>query len=114
MEVRESLRTRAMVNAGRLIAKLSTYKIVFTLSSSGYCAIHWLAIHNFSAYVFSSALVFGAMAAMSVAWLAKFRSDPRQRIALATDQQEVGAKRWNIRGSLARSRRCWRVSRTEA
>ena len=79
MEVRESLRTRGMVSAGRLIAKLSTYKIVFTLSSSGYCAIHWLVIHNFSAYVFSTALVFGAVAAMGVAWLANFAQRARAR-----------------------------------
>jgi hypothetical protein len=79
MEVRESLRTRAVVNAGRLITKLSTYKIVFVLSSSGYCAIHWLVIHNFSAFVFSSALVFGAMAAMGVAWLANFAHRGRAR-----------------------------------
>ena len=77
MEVRESLRTRAMVSAGRLIPKLSTY--VFTLSSSGYCAIHWLVIHNFSAYVFSTALVFGAVAAMGVAWLANFAQRARAR-----------------------------------
>ena len=71
MEVSE-LRQRRMVNARRLIARLSTFKIVFTLSSSGYCAIHWLVSHNFSTYVFSSALVFGAMAAMAIAWLANF------------------------------------------
>jgi hypothetical protein len=74
MEVRESLRTRAMVSAGRLIAKLSTNKIAFTLSSSGYCAIHWLVIHNFCAYVFSTALVFGAVAmVLPVLWPSLFR-----------------------------------------
>ena len=68
----QKLGQRRMVNARRLIARLSTFKIVFTLSSSGYCAIHWLVSHNFSTYVFSSALVFGAMAAMAIAWLANF------------------------------------------
>jgi hypothetical protein len=69
MRVSELLRQRPMVNVRRLIAKLSTFKIVFTLSSSGYCAIHWLLTHSFSTYVFSGALVFGAVAAMVVAWL---------------------------------------------
>jgi hypothetical protein len=69
VEVSELLRQRAVVNARKLIAKLSRFKVVFTLSSSGYCAIHWLAVHNFSTYVLSSALVFGVMTAMAVAWL---------------------------------------------
>jgi hypothetical protein len=42
---------------------------MFTLSSSGYCAIHSLVIHDFSIYVFAGGLVFGAIAAMVVAWL---------------------------------------------
>jgi hypothetical protein len=48
---------------------VSRFKIVFTLSSSGYCAIHWFVAHNFSTYMFSGALVFGAIVAMAVAWL---------------------------------------------
>ena len=44
-------------------------KTVFSLSSAGYCAIHWLVVHNFSSHVFLGALVFGAMAAVVVAWL---------------------------------------------
>ena len=49
--------------------KLNGLKIVFTLSSSTYCAIHWLLVHNFSVYVLSAALGFGAIAATLVAWL---------------------------------------------
>ena len=51
------------------VGKLSTLKSVFSLSSSGYCAVHWLVAHNFSVYVFSNALVFGAIATMAIAWL---------------------------------------------
>jgi hypothetical protein len=76
MGVSELLRQRPMVNVRRLIAKLSTLKIVFTLSSSGYCAIHWLLTHSFSTYVFSGALVFGAVAAMAVAWLSNSHRGP--------------------------------------
>jgi hypothetical protein len=63
------------VNARQSIAKLLRQKtllsrsgIVFTLSSSGYCAIHWLSTHNFSIYVLSGALAVGT-AAVAIAWL---------------------------------------------
>lgn len=65
----ELLRRRALSKGRSLVANLSRFKIVFTLSSSGYCAIHWLVAHNFSTYMLSGALVFGAMVAMAVAWL---------------------------------------------
>jgi hypothetical protein len=78
MGASELLRQRAMVNARRLIAKLSTFNFVFTLSSFGYCAIHWLLTHSFSTYVFSGALVFGAMAAMAVAWLLNSHRGPSE------------------------------------
>ena len=64
-----------MVNARRLIARLSRFKLVFPVASAGYCAIHWLAVHNFSSYVFGGALVFGAVAAMAVAWLSSFAQE---------------------------------------
>ena len=69
MEMSTSPRQSMAVNARRLIAKLSRFKSVFALSSAGYCAIHWLVAHNFSSHVFLGALVFGAMAAVAVAWL---------------------------------------------
>jgi hypothetical protein len=75
MEVSKSPRQGAMVNARRLIARLSRFKLVFTISSAGYCAIHWLAVHNFSSYVFGGALVFGAVAAIAVAWLSSFAQE---------------------------------------
>jgi hypothetical protein len=74
MKVSELLRPITLANARRSIAKLSRFKIVFTLSSSGYCAIHWLVVHNFSIYVFPGALVFGVVATMAVAWLSDWFS----------------------------------------
>lgn len=75
MEVSKSPRQGAMVSARRLIARLSRFKFVCPLSSAGYCAIHWLAVHNFSSYVLGGALVFGAVAAMAVAWLSSFAQE---------------------------------------
>jgi hypothetical protein len=46
---------------------LSRFKVAWTLSSSGYCAVHWLAVHNFSIYVLASAMVFGVITAMAAA-----------------------------------------------
>jgi hypothetical protein len=69
MEVSKSPTQSVVVNARRLVAKLSRSEFVFPLSSAGYCAIHWLAVHNFSSHVFWGALVFGVAAAVSVAWL---------------------------------------------
>ena len=69
MEVSTSPRQSVVVSARRLIEKLSRPKTVVSISSAGYCAIHWLVVHNFSSHVFLGALVFGAMAAVVVAWL---------------------------------------------
>ena len=69
MEVSKSPRQSVVVNAIRLVAKLSRFRFVFSLSSAGYCAIHWLVAHNFSSHVFLGALVFGVAAAVAVAWL---------------------------------------------
>ena len=68
MKTRNPLRQRALVEATRLVDTLSRPKVIFTLSSSGYCAIHSLVIHDFSIYVFSGSLVFGAIAAIVVTW----------------------------------------------
>ena len=77
MEASNLPRRELMVNTRSLIDKLRKPKIVFTLSSSGYCAIHWLVSHNFSTSVFSRALVFGAIAAMAVVWLSRFAQKHR-------------------------------------
>jgi hypothetical protein len=72
MDLSKLLNESFVANFKRLLAKLSAFKIVFALSSSGYCAIHWLVTHNFSAYMFSGALVFGVMVAIAVASLSNF------------------------------------------
>jgi hypothetical protein len=69
MEVSKLVDQSVMGKARKLIDKLMRFKHVFTLSSLGYCIIHFLVAHNFSTYVFSGALVFGVAAAMAVAWL---------------------------------------------
>jgi hypothetical protein len=43
---------------------------MFTLSTSAYCAIHWLVLHHFSIYVLLGAMVFGTIATAMVAWFA--------------------------------------------
>jgi hypothetical protein len=58
----------------KLPGRLGKLKATFTLSSAGYCAAHWLIAHNFSIFVLSGALVFGAAAATAVAWLAEWFS----------------------------------------
>jgi hypothetical protein len=69
VEARGLIRQRALVETRRLVATLSRPKVMFTLTSSGYCAIHSLVTHEFSIYVFLGGLAFGAIAAMVVAWL---------------------------------------------
>ena len=74
MQVSELRRQRILVNARGLVAKLSRFRSVFTVSSLGYCAIHLLVAHDFSRYVFLGALAFGVVATMAVAWLADWYS----------------------------------------
>jgi hypothetical protein len=64
---REPLKWGVLVSAKALIAKLGEVKFAFTLSSLLYCAVHWLVAHDVSIYVFSGALVFGAVSATAVA-----------------------------------------------
>ena len=71
MDASELLGRKGPASARKMIAKLSRFRIMFTLSSTGYCAIHLLVTHSFSFYVFSGALVFGAMAVMAAAWLSE-------------------------------------------
>jgi hypothetical protein len=69
MKARGLFKQRALLQAGKLMDTLSRPKVMFTLASAGYCAIHSLFIHDFSIYVFSGSLVFGAIAARLVSWL---------------------------------------------
>jgi hypothetical protein len=79
MEVGNLLGQKLTANARSMIDKLGKFKIAFTLSSSSYCAIHWLVSHNFSTSVFSRALVFGAISAMAVVWFSRFAQKHRER-----------------------------------
>lgn len=72
MEVNNWMNSRPMLKTRGVVARLSHLKLMFTLSSTGYCAVHWLFAHNFSTYVFAGALVFGALVTTAVAWLAKW------------------------------------------
>jgi hypothetical protein len=56
-------------NARGLITHVGRVKSAFTISSLGYCAMHWLIFHGFSGYVLASAIAFGGMAAIAVASL---------------------------------------------
>jgi hypothetical protein len=69
MELSNPLKHKYLVNARVLITHLGRVKLAFTISSLGYCAMHWLIFHGFSAYVLASAVAFGGMAAIAVARL---------------------------------------------
>jgi hypothetical protein len=71
MEMSQMLKQRALPGVKTLIARLSRFRIVFTLSSLTYCAVHWLVAHGFSIYVFFGALMFGAIAATASTWLSR-------------------------------------------
>jgi hypothetical protein len=51
------------------IVKLGRLKTVFAVASSGYCLVHLLLTHRFSAYVFLGALAFGTAATVAIAWI---------------------------------------------
>jgi hypothetical protein len=79
MQVSELLKQRVTMSVKKWAAKISAFKIVYTLSSSSYCVIHWLATHNLSLDVLPTALLFGAAVATAVAWLWKFVQAGRAR-----------------------------------
>jgi hypothetical protein len=70
MAMGEWLAQRGEGNAREWVARLGRFRTTFTLSSLAYCAGHWLLTHNFSIYMMAGGLVFGAIAATSIAWLA--------------------------------------------
>jgi hypothetical protein len=76
MERGSLLRHRFLTNVQRLTSHAGKLKLAFTISSFGYCAVHWLFFHGFSIYVFSTALAVGAVAAMAVARLSHWFSSP--------------------------------------
>ncbi len=76
MEASSLPERKGLAGAGKWLAKMSRFRNLYTLSTSGYCAIHWLVTHSFSFYILSSALVFGAIAVMAAVWLSAWFSAP--------------------------------------
>lgn len=78
MELSSLMRHKYVTYAKRAITHLGRVKLAFTISSLGYCVVHWLMFHGFSVYVLSTAVTFGAVAAMAVArlsyWFTAVRS----------------------------------------
>jgi hypothetical protein len=74
MKMTELLKQKSQTSVGPFISRLGKFKTAFTVSSLLYCAVHWLSSHNFSVYVFSAALVFGALVATAVAGLSQWFS----------------------------------------
>jgi hypothetical protein len=69
MELSSLLRYKHVTNVKRIITHLGRVKLAFTISSLGYCAVHWLMFHGFSVHVLPTAVAFGAVAAVAVARL---------------------------------------------
>lgn len=74
MELSGLLSHRHMANGKKVITHLGRVKLAFTISSLGYCAVHWVIFHGFSAYVISGAVVFGAFTATLVARISSWLS----------------------------------------
>jgi hypothetical protein len=70
MELSSLMRDKYVAYAKRAITHLGRVKLAFTISSLGYCAVHWLMFHGFSVNALSTAMAFGAVAAMVAARLA--------------------------------------------
>jgi hypothetical protein len=62
---------RAIVLQQACISKVTLGKLttVFTIASSGYCLIHLLLTHHFSAQVLLGAFPFGTAATITIAWI---------------------------------------------
>jgi hypothetical protein len=69
MELTNPPKHQYLGNAKVLVTHFGKVKSAFTISSLGYCAIHWLTFHGFSGYVLASAIAFGGMVAIAVASL---------------------------------------------
>jgi hypothetical protein len=69
MALSNLLRHKHLATARTLATHLGRVKLVFTLSSLGYCAVHWFIYHGFSVHMMSSALAFGAITATAKAYV---------------------------------------------
>ena len=74
MKLSKLQRQKAQVSVNKMVNALSGFRIVYTLISLAYCAVHWFFTHKASIYVLSSALIFGITAATAVAWLSSWLS----------------------------------------
>jgi hypothetical protein len=71
MKMAELMNTKRLGTAAPVITVLGRFKTVFTVSSLGYCAVHWLVSHNFSIYVFTGALAVGGLVATAGVWISR-------------------------------------------
>lgn len=69
MELSSLLRHKHLARVGRVITHIGRVKAAFTVSSLGYCGVHWLISHGFSIHVLPSAVAFGGVTALVVACL---------------------------------------------
>lgn len=69
MTLSNLLRDKHLATARTLVTHLGRVKLVFTLSSLGYCGVHWFMYHGFSIHMISTALVFGAITAAATAYM---------------------------------------------
>ena len=69
MELSSLLRHKHLARAGRLITHVGRVKSAFTISSLGFCVVHWFISHGFSVHVLPSAVAFGGVTALVVARL---------------------------------------------
>jgi hypothetical protein len=77
MRLNQALKQGVMARGRKLIEAASGFRLVAMLATGAYCAIHLLTTHRFSVLVFAGALLFGAAAAMTAAWLSSRRfSEP--------------------------------------
>jgi hypothetical protein len=69
MEFSSLPRHKHLARAGRLITHVGRVKSAFTVSTLGYCAVHWFISHGFSVHVLPGAVAFGGITALVTARL---------------------------------------------
>jgi hypothetical protein len=69
MDTNNLMRHRHVPFAKKAITHFGRVKLAFTISSLGYCALHWLMFHGFSVHILSTTMAIGAVAAVAVARL---------------------------------------------
>jgi hypothetical protein len=69
MRISEAQKQGVMARGRTLVEAAAKFRLVAMAATGVYCAIHLLVAHRFSALVFAGALLFGAVAAVTAAWL---------------------------------------------